>query len=164
MIPIRSERQAGFSLIELFLGTFLGLMILLFAGVIYVNMGRAYRARSGGVMSQQDLTLLSNAIGRRLRAGSSFSIYRVPDREAPVDSGNGLALYDATGARTELLEWSAQRSTVVDSTGTPVSAAVIDSVRFRRDPDNPRLLCYSYSVDNGGGRHVMVQCAAGLRN
>ena len=164
MPTLRSKRESGFTLVELMIGTSLSLVILLAAGALYANLARSFDARARGVLNQQDVSLVASLINRNFRPGSSYRIYEVPNREAPADSGNGLAVFDAAGACSERLEWDADRSALVDSTGARVSPVTLQAVRFCVDPDNPRTLRYSYTVDNGAGKQVTLESAVSLRN
>jgi len=161
---IRADRQSGLTLVELMIASFLGLIVLLYAGGIYGDISQGFQTRSQAVMNQQDVTLLAGTIGHAVRSGSSYRIYVVPNRGAPADSGNGLAIYDVNGLRTGLMEWNASRSTLVDSLGNPVSGCVLSAIQFKQDAACARMVDFSYTMDNGAGSPVSLQSSASLRN
>ena len=160
----RRSREAGLTLVELMIGSFLGLIVLLYAGGIWGIFAQSFQTRSQAVMNQQDVTLLSATISHTVRTGSNYQIYVVPNRSVPADSGNGIAIYDANGVRTGLMEWSQSKSALVDSLGTPVSAATLSFIQFRKNSTWPRLVCYTYTMDNGAGNQVDLESWASLRN
>ena len=158
------DRAAGFTLVELMIASCLGLVVLLYAGGIYGNIAQNFQTRSQAAMNQQDVTLLSYVISHTVRSGASYRIYVVPDRGTPADSGNGLAIFDPNGTRIGLMEWSPSRSALVDSLGSPLGGATIQSIQFSIDPALPRLVHYRYTMDAGTGTPVNLESSVSLRN
>jgi prepilin-type N-terminal cleavage/methylation domain-containing protein len=160
--PRRSDQ--GFTLVELMIGVMLSLVILLACGSLYVSTERSFQTGSRKLLAQQEATLLSTVINRRIRAGAGFMIYQLPDQTTPADSGNGLALYNDAGALLGRLEWNAGLETMVDSAGARITSMRLTDVLFLRDPAHPRAVSYRFKVDDEKGNLVDIESAAALRN
>jgi type II secretory pathway pseudopilin PulG len=162
-IPSRSE--AGFTLIELMMGAMISVIVIVLAGGLYLSSVRSVQADSRKVTAQQEASLMSQAIARQVRAGHDIRVYRVPNRATEVDSGDGVAVIDTTGADRAYLEWSRADSALVDGpAGHRVSAAHIDSLAFVVDPAFPRTVKYRYQVDDNAGYQIRFESAATARN
>ncbi len=165
MNPIRSEsRQRGLTLIEMLIYIMLSLVIMLAAGAVARGVNSSFRTGARKLVAQQEASLLSSAISRRIRVASNFMIYDVPHRTTPADSGNALALLDRDGIVTHRFEWDAANTTLADSTGDRVTALSLQNLQFRLDPDSPRTIRYRYQADDEIGNLVDIESAATLRN
>ena len=169
MRPTRSKRIRGLTLVELIIGVFVGVVVLLAAGSIYLVASRSFGVGSKKLLAQREATLLSTTINRRIRVGSRYQIYNVPDRTVAVDSGNGIAISDAAGALLGRLEWSSTLHTLVDSSGTPVTSMRVQKLpgllMFKKDPVQPRTVGYRYQVQAyPDSNKVDIQSCVSLRN
>lgn len=169
MRPIHSKRVRGLTLVELIIGVFVGVIVLLAAGSIYLVASRSFSVGSKKLLAQREATLLSTVINRRIRVGSSYQIYNLPNRTVPADSGNGIAISDAAGTLLGRLEWSSTLRTLVDNAGTPVTAMRVQKLpgllMFKRDPVQPRTVGYRYQVQAyPDSNKVDIQSSASLRN
>ncbi len=165
MNPIRSEsRQRGLTLVELIIYIMLGLVIMLAAGAVGISVNSSFKVGARKLVVQQETSLLSHALSRRIRLASNYMIYDVPHRTAPADTGNALALIDGNGIVTHRFEWDAANATLADSTGDPVTALSLQNLQFRTDPVSPRTVHYRYQAVDGIGNLVDIESAATLRN
>jgi hypothetical protein len=165
MNPIRSEnRQRGLSVVELLIYIMLSLVIMLAAGTVFTGVYHSFRTGAHKLVAQREASLLATTISRRVRIASNFVIYNVPNRAAPADSGNGLALLDLDGDVTYRLEWDATNLTLADSTGARVTAMRLQNLQFRTDPVSPRVVHYEFQTDDEIGNLVDIESAASLRN
>jgi len=151
-------------MVELVIGIFVGLVVILGAGALYLATARSFNLGARKLRAQQEATILSTVINRRIRVGSSYEIYNVPNRAVPADSGDGLALRDKTGALMGRLEWDGTAATIVDSTGTRVTVLTLQDVKFKRDPATTGTVRYRFTAEDGRGNLVHIQSAATLRN
>lgn len=173
MTPIRSSadrrqgrigREAGITLVELILVAFLVLIVLFGAGTMYIGATRSFKLGTTKLRAQQEATLLSTTINRRVRVGSGVNVYVVPNRSTPADSGNGLAILDVDGNVMQRLEWNASLQTLVDSTGTRVTAMKLRDVVFKKVAATPRTLRYRYKTDDEKGDLVDIESSVTVRN
>jgi Tfp pilus assembly protein PilW len=173
MIAIRSRRSArrpgigrrsGITLVELMLVGFLVLIVLFGAGSMYVGATRSFKLGTTKLKAQQEATLLSTVINRRVRVGSGIGIYVVPNRSTPADSGNGVAILDADGHVMQRLEWSSSLQTLVDSTGVRVTAMKLRNVFFKKIATAPKTLRYRYKTDDEKGDLVDIESSVTVRN
>ncbi len=165
MTAIRSEDgRAGLTLIEVTIGAFLVLVLVISAGAIYLGTERSFNTGAAKLLAQREGTLLSTWISRRVRIGSDLMVYETPDRDVPADSGDGLAILDDQGRRIDRLEWSASLLTMVDSTGAPVTAMILRDVLFRIDPASPQTVAYRFKTDDTHGNLVDFEGAVSVRN
>lgn len=151
-------------MIELIIGVSLFLVVILGAGFVYLSTARSFTGGSRKLRTQQEATLLSTVINRRIHVGADYAIYNVPNRATPADSGDGLAILDSSGALLSRLEWNATLGTLVDSTGTRVTVLRLQDVKFKKDPVTPRTIRYRFKADSERGSLVRVQSGATLRN
>jgi len=151
-------------MVEMVIGVLLGMLVLLFAGGIYLSSMRGLQAGAKKVLGQNEATLLATAISRAVREGASVRAYQLPDREAPADSGNGLAILGVDGDVQARLEWSEQLQTIVDSTGTRVSAMPVREVVFHVDPHYPRIVDFRFQLDDERGNLIPIESAVAARN
>ena len=168
MRPARSRPVQGLTLVELIIGVFVGVMVLLAAGSVYLVASRSFGVGSKKLLAQREATLLSTTINRRVRVGSSYQIYNVPNRTVAVDSGNGLAISSA-GTLLGRLEWSSTLHTLVDSSGTPVTSMRVQKLpgllMFKKDPVQPRTVGYRYQVQAyPDSNKIDIQSSVSLRN
>ncbi|MBD3161997.1 MAG: hypothetical protein GF346_06870 [Candidatus Eisenbacteria bacterium] len=159
-----SSGRSGITFIELLVAVLVAMIVLLAAGSVYLSTERSFRTGARKVVAQQEASLLSKVINRQIRSGSSFQIYRLPDRSTPADSGNGLAVFDEGGGLIGRIEWSSDLQTFVDSTGNRVTAMKLRDVQFRRNPAEARTVRYRYQTDDENGNLVPIEAAATLRN
>jgi prepilin-type N-terminal cleavage/methylation domain-containing protein len=165
MNRIRSSGSAaGFTLVELLIAISLALVVVVGAGSVYLAVERSFQNGSRKLVAQQEATLLSVFLNRRIRAASDFTIYSVPNHAVPADSGNGLALFDQAGTPLGRLEWSPNVETIVDSTGARVTVLTLRDVVFVRDAANPLTVRYRYKADDERGNLVDIESGASLRN
>jgi Tfp pilus assembly protein PilW len=165
MPPLHSDRATrGLTLVEMIIGLGLGLVVTLAIGSVYLSSGRSYRVGARKLRAQQETSLLSTVISRRIRVASSYRIYQLPDRTAPADSGNGLTMLDAGGAPLARVEWDGVQQTLVDSLGQRVTALRLNQVQFSRDPALPRTVRYRFTADDEAGGLIEMESAAALRN
>jgi Tfp pilus assembly protein PilW len=164
MPRIHSRDKFGFTVMELMVGVLVGGILLLLAGGVYVGVSKSYSTGAKKLLAQREATLLSSNISRRLRVGSSFGIYVLPNRSVPADSGNGVAIYDHDGHPMGRLEWSSSLRTLVDSTGARVTSMALQNVLFKKDPGSTHVLRYRYQTDDGAGDLVDIQSGAAVRN
>jgi len=162
--PRPGRVDAGWTLIELMLGVTISTIVILLAGGLYLSSVRSVQADSRKVTAQQETSLLSSAISRRVRAGHDVRVYLVPNRGAAVDSGDGLAVVDTAGVDQTYLEWSRTDSALVDGGGQRVSAARIDSLAFIRDPSLPRTVRFRGEVNDRAGYQISFESAVTARN
>ncbi len=170
MTPTRSERaagarsQAGYTVIELIVASFLGGVVLLAFGITYLTTERSFKVGARKLVSQQEATLLSGTISRFARTGTDFQIYNVPDRVTPADSGNGLAILDEGGAVVGRIEWNGTDETLVDAGGTRVTSMTLAQVKFKKVPALPTAIAYRYATDDLYGNLVNIESTVTLRN
>ncbi len=164
MRPIRSRNAAGLALVELMIGVVLALVVLLGAGSVYIAIERTFQTGARKLRAQQEATLLSVVLNRSIRVASAFTIYEVPNRGTPADSGDGLALFDCGGTFLGRVEWNAYEHTLVDSAGARITVLRLQDVAFRRDPAEPLIVHYRYKADDEIGNLVDIESAAALRN
>ncbi len=151
-------------MVELIIGTAVALIVILGAGSVYLSTARSFTFGSRKLRTQQEATLLSTVINRKIHAGSSYEIYEIPNRTVLADSGNGLAVRDPSGALLSRLEWDAALQTLIDSTGNRVTALKLADVKFKRNAVTPRTLGYRFVADSELGSLIRVQSAATMRN
>ena len=159
-----SRRQAGFTLVELMIYAFLGLVVMLGAGAVHRGVDRSFKTGAHKVIAQQEASLLSNLISRRARIASGFMIYNVPNRTIATNSGDGLALQDIDGEVIYRFEWDDSNMTLADSTGARVTALSLASIQFDVDTVAPKTVRYSVQADDETGNLVDIESAVALRN
>jgi len=165
MLLIRSSRQqAGFTLVELMIYAFLGLVVMLGAGAVHRGVDRSFKTGAHKVIAQQEASYLSLMISRRARTASGFMVYNVPNRTIPTIAGDGLALQDTDGEVIYRFEWDDDNMTLADSTGARVTALTLQSIQFAVDPIAPKTVRYSFQADDGTGSLVDIESAVALRN
>lgn len=165
MSPIRSESgQRGVTLVELVVYIMLSLVVMLGAGMVYSGVDRSFRTGLRKLVAQQEASLLSSTISRRVRVASNYMIYNLPNRNAAADSGDGLALLDAGGVVTYRFEWDGDNMTLADSTGARVTSMRLQNLQFSADAVTPRTVRYRYQTDDEAGNLVDIESAATLRN
>jgi Tfp pilus assembly protein PilW len=157
-------REAGFTLVELMLASFLTLIVLFAAGSMYMGATRNFRTGTLKLRAQQEATLLSTVISRGVRVGSSVAVYVVPDRSTPSDSGNGVAILDQGGHVIRRIEWNSSLQTLVDSTGARVTSVKLRDVMFKKVPAFPKTLRYRYKTDDERGDLVDIESSVTVRN
>jgi prepilin-type N-terminal cleavage/methylation domain-containing protein len=159
-----SRGRGGLTVVELLVALAIAAILFLAVGYLYVAFTKGFQMGSRKLVAQREASLLSGAIGRRVRQGASFTVYVMPDRGAPGDSGDGLTILDAAGKAISRIEWSEELQTLVDSSAARMSSMQLTDVVFVRDPAEPRTLLYRYRVEDGEGSAVAVESAASLRN
>jgi Tfp pilus assembly protein PilW len=174
MMRIRSRRERatgasraaphGLTIVELMIATAMTIVVLAGAGSVYLAVQRGYQTGSRKLTAQREATLLATTLDRKIRIAAGCRIYELPDRATPADSGDGIALWDLAGAPLGRIEWDGAESTLVDSTGARISALKLRDLRFRRDPAQPRTICYRYRADDEAGDLVDIESASSLRN
>lgn len=165
MIPIHSDLgERGFTLVETMIAVALGLVIMLGAGEIHRGVERSFQMGLHKLVAQQEASLLSTVISRRVRTASGFMVYNVPDRTTALPAGDGLALLGMDGSVTYRFEWNDAIATLADSTGAPVTAMRLQNVQFQTDANFPRTVFYRFQVDDEIGDLVDIESAASLRN
>ena len=165
MNPIRSrDRQLGLTLIELMIVIMLSFVVILGAGTVYRGVDHSFKQGAHKLVAQQEASLLSTVISRRVRVASSFMIYDLPVRTVPTLVGDGLALLDKAGNVTYRLEWDALNMTLADSTGARVTAMKLQNLHFDADPVSSRTVRYSYQTEDEVGNLVDIESAASVRN
>jgi prepilin-type N-terminal cleavage/methylation domain-containing protein len=164
MLHIHSRNRRGFTLLELMLGIGLSLIVLLGAGSVYLGVQRSFQWGSRKLLAQQEATLLSSTLSRRIRVAKGYEIYVVPNRGVPADSGNGLALRGDGGVLLGRLEWDGAQQTLVDSTGTRVTSMKLQGVQFRKEVALPKVVRYRFQTDDERGSLVDIESAVTLRN
>lgn len=162
----RSGRRAdsGITLIEMIIGIAIALIVVLGAGSVYLSTAKSFTLGSRKLRTQQEATLLSTVINRRVHVGTTYDIYNVPNRAVLADSGDGLAVRDLSGALLSRLEWDPTLRTLVDSLGNRVTALTLAEVKFKRNTVTPRTLGYRFVADSERGSLIRVQSAATMRN
>ncbi len=160
---VRGDR-AGLTIIEMIIGIFLALVVLLGAGSVYVGTLKSFKVGSAKLRAQQEATILTTVINRKIRVGSTFEIYNVPNRSVPADSGNGLTIRDADGAVMTRMEWSSSSTTLVDSLGNRLTAVNLQNLKFLKDPATPKTVRYRFKADDQKGNFIDIQSAASVRN
>jgi Tfp pilus assembly protein PilV len=163
-MPTHSRNCRGITLLETIVAIALSLVVLLGAGSVYLGVQRSFRWGSRKLVAQQEATLLSTTLSRRIRVANDFGIYVVPNRSVPADSGNGLTLLGPGGAFLGRVEWNATQTTLVDSGGARITSMPLRGVQFRRDPTQPRVIHYRYQTDDAVGNLVDIESAVRLRN
>jgi type II secretory pathway component PulJ len=154
----------GMTVVELMIAAVIGIVVLAGAGSVYLAVLRGYQAGNRKLTAQREVTLLATTLNRKIRIAAECRIYKLPDRVAPADSGDGLRLLDGAGAQLARIEWDGTKSTLVDSTGARITALKLRDVRFRRDPAHPRTIFYRYRADDERGDLVDIESASSLRN
>lgn len=163
MRAIRSSRS-GATVLELLIAGALVAVVLVGAGEVYLATWRSFRDGSRKVAAQREATQLAQTITRRVRMGADFEVYRVPDREAAADSGDGLAILDDDGVVLGRFEWSDAERTVVDSLGIPQTPLKVELASFAIDPATPTTVRFAFRVADGWGSLVEIESAASARN
>jgi hypothetical protein len=160
--PSRTGR--GLTLVELVIALAIGLMVVISAATLHLVVQRSFTWGARKLAVQQEASRLASAISRRVRVASRSKIYRLPDRETPVYSGNGVALWDADGQLLGRIEWSDSLHTVVDAAGKPITSEKVQNLEFRRLIALPPIVLYYLKVDDGKGSLVDIESAAFMRN
>jgi len=165
MTPIRSSRdQRGLTLVELMLVIFIGFIVLLGAGSIYISMEKSFRQSAGKMVGGREATHLSSVLSRGARVASGFMVYDIGDRSQESDPGNGLALLDADGSVMARLEWDPANRTVVDGAGTRVTASTLQNLQFSSDLVSPQTVRFAYRTIDDSHHEIDVESAVALRN
>ncbi len=166
MTPTRSDRRStrGFTIVEVVLAVFLALIVLLAAGTMFVSTAQTFKTGTRKLQAQQEATLLSTVINRRVRVGTDLGVYVVPNRAVPADSGNGFAVRDRDGNVIHRLEWSSSLQTLVDSNGVRVTSMKLQGVQFKNLPAEPKTLRYKFKTDDEKGNLVDIESSATARN
>jgi prepilin-type N-terminal cleavage/methylation domain-containing protein len=164
-IAARSRRGgAGFTLVEVMVAIAIGTIVLMMMGAVYVIVQGTFAVSSKKVTAQQEATLLSTYINREIRVGNMFFVYEVPNHTVPADSGDGIAIFDEDGLPLQRIEYDAGLQTVVDSTGSPVTAMRVHNFQFAVIPLSPREVRYRFATDDEHGNLVDMESAVSLRN
>jgi hypothetical protein len=156
--------RAGLTIVEMVIGIFLAIIVVIGAGSVYLGTLKSFKVGSAKLRAQQEATILTTAINRRIRVGSGFGIYNVPNRSVPADSGNGLTIRNATGAVINRIEWSPSSTTLVDSLGNRLTAMNLQNLKFLKDPAAAKTVRYRFKVDDQKGNFIDIQSAASVRN
>ena len=162
---VRSRRgTAGVTLMEVMVVIAIGVVVVLGMGTVYMIVQGAFHTGSRKVTAQQEATVLSTYLERQIRVGNSFIVYEVPHHTVPADSGDGIAIFDEAGLPLQRVQYDPGQDTVVDSTGSRVTAMTVRHLRFKVDPLRPRRVFYRFSTDDERGNLVDIESAVSLRN
>lgn len=164
MRRILSTDQRGLTLIEFMVGAFLVAIVLFAAGSVYVSTEQSFKTGSKKLLAQQEATLLAKGLNRNVRIGSGYRVYNVPNESVPADSGNGLAVLDASGTDIYRVEWDNTLETLVDSLGNRVTAMRLQDVMFKRDSTDPQTVRYRFKTNDEAGNLVDIESAVSVRN
>jgi prepilin-type N-terminal cleavage/methylation domain-containing protein len=164
MKRVPSRAVNGFTLVELLIGSAIGLVVAIAASSLSLGMDRSFTWGTRKVLAQQEASLLSSTVTRGVRAANRYTIYQLPDRVTPVNVGNAIALWDAGGQLLQRFEWSDSLRTVVDANGRPVTSMKVRDLLFKRLLALPPLVVFQFKVDDGRGSLVDIQSAAFVRN
>jgi len=156
--------QRGMTLIEMMLVIGLSFVVILGAGAVYRGVDHSYKQGAQKVSGRRSATYLSTVISRRIRVASDFRVYRTATPFSDVDTGDALALFDATGTEMYRFEWDSGHATLADSSGNRLSPSDMATVRFRKDPAQPGVVLFSYRTLDDNGEPVDVESAVALRN
>ena len=163
--PARSRIDAaGATLVEVLVAISIGAVVVMMMGAVYVIVQGTFTTNSKKVTAQQEATVLSTYIDRQIRVGNMFFVYQVPNHTVPADSGDGIAIFDRDGLPLQRIEYDAGLQTVVDSTGSRVTAMTVRNFQFAANPLLPRQVRYRFATDDEHGNLVDMESAVSLRN